>query len=364
MRRIAKTFGGVCALATLAGLSACEDKAAFGNFVTPVPIANFFTVTPLIGDNDALGAPVVDPHLVNPWGITFGPTGLLWVSNNGTGTATVYSATGEPQSLVVSIPSPTDATGGGKPTGVIFNPTTNFAIGATGPAAFLFAGEDGIISAWNSSSGTTAVVVANHSADGAVYKALTMASNGGQNFIYVTNFHSGMVDVFNTNFEPQPSFTDPAIPAGFAPFGIQNVAGKIFVTYAKQLLPEAEDDDPGVGNGFVVVFNPNGSVAQRFASNGSLNSPWAIAVAPAGFGPFAGAVLIGNFGDGKIGAYNAATGEFMDFLHDSAGSPIALQGLWGLQFGPTTSSTTLYFASGPGDEAHGLVGTITPTATP
>jgi uncharacterized protein (TIGR03118 family) len=362
MRRIARTFGGVCALAALAGLSACEDKAPFGNFVTPVAIANLFTVTPLIGDNDALGAPVVDPHLVNPWGIAFGPTGLLWVANNGTGTATVYSATGQPQPLVVNIPSPTDATGGGRPTGLIFNPTTDFAIGGSGPAAFIFAGEDGIISAWN--TGTTAIVVANHSADEAIYKALTMASNGGENFIYVTNFHSGMVDVFDTNFDLVQSFTDTSLPAGFAPFGIQNIAGKIFVTYAKQLAPDNEDDDPGVGNGFVVVFNPDGSVAQRFASNGSLNSPWGIAVAPAGFGPFAGAVLIGNFGDGKIGAYNAATGAFMDFLRDSGGAPITLAGLWGLQFGPTTSSTTLYFASGPGDEQHGLVGTITPNSNP
>jgi uncharacterized protein (TIGR03118 family) len=362
MRRIARTFAGVCALATLAGLSACEDKVPFGNFVTPVPIANFFTVTPLIGDNDALGAPVVDPNLVNPWGIAFGPTGLLWVANNGTGTATVYSATGEKQSLVVSIPSPTDATGGGRPTGVIFNPTTDFAIGTTGPAAFLFAGEDGVISAWNTSSGTTAQVVATHA--GSVYKALTMASNGGENFIYATDFHNNRVDMYDASFTLTQSFTDTSIPLGFAPFGIQNIAGKIFVTYAKQLLPDAEDDDPGVGNGFVVVFNPDGSVAQRFAANGSLNSPWAITVAPAGFGPFAGAVLIGNFGDGKIGAYNAATGAFMDFLNDANGSPITLEGLWGMQFGPTSQSTTLYFASGPGDEAHGLVGTITPVTVP
>jgi len=354
----------VCALATLAGLSACDDKVPFGNFVTPVPIANFFTVTPLIGDDNTLGAPVIDPHLVNPWGIAFGPTGLLWVANNGTGTATVYSATGEPQSLVVNIPSASDATGGGRPTGVIFNPTTDFTIDVTGtgPAAFIFAGEDGVISAWNTSSNTTAQIVATHSE--AVYKALTMASNGGENFIYVTDFHHGMVDVYDTHFTLVQSFTDTSLPAGFAPFGIQNIAGKIFVTYAKQLPPDAEDDDPGVGNGFVVVFNPDGSVAQHFASNGSLNSPWAIVVAPAGFGPFAGAVLIGNFGDGKIGAYNASTGAFMDFLRDSNGAPIALEGLWGLQFGPTSSSTTLYFASGPGDEAHGLVGTITPVPVP
>jgi uncharacterized protein (TIGR03118 family) len=361
MRRIARTFGGVCALATLAGLSACEDKTAFGNFVTPVTIANLFTVTPLIGDNNALGAPVVDAHLVNPWGIAFGPTGLLWVANNGTGTATVYSATGQPQSLVVDIPAAGAATGG-RPTGLIFNPTTDFAINGSGPAAFLFAGEDGIISAWNTSTGTAAVVVAAHVE--AVYKALTMASNGGKNFIYATDFHNGMVDVFDVDFKLVQSFTDPSIPAGFAPFGIQNIAGKIFVTYAKQLLPKAEDDEPGAGNGFVVVFNPDGTVAQRFASNGSLNSPWAITVAPAGFGPFAGAVLIGNFGDGKIGAYNAATGAFIDVLRDGGGAPIVLAGLWGLQFGPTSQSTTLYFASGPGDEAHGLVGTITPTSTP
>jgi uncharacterized protein (TIGR03118 family) len=353
MRRIARTLGGLCALATLAGLSACEDKASGPNFVAPPPIANAFTVTPLVGDNNALGAPVVDAHLVNPWGIAFGPTGLLWVANNGTGTSTVYSATGAPQSLVVDIPGAVNPTGG-RPTGLIFNPTTDFAIAGSGPAAFIFAGEDGIISAWNTASGTAAIRVASRAGNQAVYKALTMASNGGVNFLYATDFHNNGVDVF------VGSFTDPAIPAGFAPFGIQNVAGKIYVTYAKQLLPDAEDDDPGVGNGFVVVFNPDGTVAQRFASNGSLNSPWAIAVAPAGFGPFGGAILIGNFGDGKIGAYNASTGAFIDFLHDGGGAVITIDGLWGMQFGPTTQSTTLYFASGPGDEAHGLVGTITP----
>jgi uncharacterized protein (TIGR03118 family) len=351
----------MCALATLAGLSACQDKASFENFVSPVTIANAFLVTPLIGDNDALGAPVVDAHLINPWGIGFGPTGLLWVANNGTGTATVYSATGEPQSLVVDIPT-SGALTGGSPTGLIFNPTTDFPIGATGPAAFLFAGEDGVISAWNTSSGTQATVVIDRSGAGAVYKALTMASNGGVNDLYATDFHNGMVDVWDANFNFVTSFTDPTIPAGFAPFGIQNVAGKLFVTYAKQLPPANEDDDPGVGNGFVVVFNPDGTVAQRFASGGSLNSPWAVAVAPAGFGPFAGAILIGNFGDGKIGAYNASTGAFMDFLRDGSGAIITIDGLWGLQFGPTSTSTTLYFASGPGDETHGLVGTITPAS--
>lgn len=361
MRRIARTLGGLCALATLAGLSACADKAGFGNFIAPPTIANAFIVTPLIGDNAALGAPVVDTHLINPWGIAFGPTGLLWVANNGTGTATVYSATGEPQSLVVDIP-PAVAPPPGHPTGLIFNPTTDFTIGGTGPAAFIFAGEDGVIAAWNTSSGTSASIVANRGV-GSVYKALTMASNGGNNVIYATDFHNGMVDEFDAGFNYVTSFTDPTIPADFAPFGIQNVAGKIFVTYAKKQPPPNDDDDQaGVGNGFVVVFNPDGSVAQRFASNGSLNSPWAIVVAPAGFGPFAGAILVGNFGDGKIGAYNAATGAFIDFLRDANGAIIAIDGLWGLQFGPTSTSTTLYFASGPGDEAHGLVGTITPAA--
>jgi uncharacterized protein (TIGR03118 family) len=253
----------------------------------------------------------------------------------------------------------------GVPTGVIFNPTTDFLIGAN-PAAFIFAGEDGIISAWNTSQGTNALIVADHSAAKSVYKALTIASNGGKNFIYATDFHNGRVDVFDANFgfDPAKSFTDPSIPAGFAPFGIQNVAGKIFVTYAKQLPPQNKDDEPGVGNGFVVVFNPDGSVNRRFASNGSLNSPWAIVVAPAGFGPFAGAILIGNFGDGQIGAYNAATGAFIDFLRSPAGAIIAIDGLWGLQFGPTSTSTSLYFASGPGAEDHGLVGTITPAVTP
>jgi len=362
MRHTARTFGRLCALATLAGLSACEDKTSFGNFIAPTTIANAFIVTPLVGDNTALGAPVVDEDLINPWGIAFGPTGLLWVANNGTGKATIYSATGEKQALEVTIPPPPPPHS--LPTGVIFNPTTDFVIpGSNNPAAFIFASEDGIISAWN--TGNTAVIVSDQSGTGAVYKALTMASRNGANVLYATNFASGKVDVFDAHFNLLAgSFTDPTIPLDFAPFGIQNVAGKLFVTYAKKAPPPDDDDDEaGVGNGFVVVFNPDGSVAQRFASHGSLNSPWAVVVAPAGFGPFAGAILIGNFGDGKIGAYNAATGAFIDFLRTTGGAVIAIDGLWGLQFGPTSTSTSLYFASGPGNELHGLVGTITPAVT-
>jgi uncharacterized protein (TIGR03118 family) len=156
------------------------------------------------------------------------------------------------------------------------------------------------------------------------------------------------------------SFTDPNIPAGFAPFGITNIGGRLYVSYAKQLAPGNVDDEAGVGNGFVDIFNPDGTLSGRFVSNGNLNSPWGMAVAPAGFGRFAGAILVGNFGDGRIGAYDPNSGAFLGSLADINALPLVIDGLWGLTFGPNAGSTTLYFASGPNDEAHGLVGTITP----
>jgi uncharacterized protein (TIGR03118 family) len=166
------------------------------------------------------------------------------------------------------------------------------------------------------------------------------------------------VDVFDAGFNLVASFTDPSLPAGYAPFGIRNVGGKLFVTFAK--VGADGDDEPGVGNGFVDVFNGDGTLSMHFASNGRLNSPWGIAVAPSGFGPFAGAILIGNFGDGFIGAYNASTGAFIDMLHDANGAEIAIDGLWGLDFGPGAASTSLYFAAGLNDETHGTIGILTP----
>lgn len=346
----------IAAIGAATLLAACDDKPT-GNVVIPPSNAGF-VITSLVADIPQFGARTVDPSLVNPWGLTFAATGNLWVANNGTGTSTVYDALGNKQTLTIGIPSPTSPSGG-SPTGIVSNATTDFKIGTNGPAQLIFAGEDGVISAWNGSL-MSAQVVADRSAQGAVYKGIAMATNADANLLYATDFHNARIDMFDATFAFVRSFTDPNIPAGFAPFGITNIGGRLYVSYAKQLAPGNVDDEAGVGNGFVDIFNPDGTLSGRFVSNGNLNSPWGMAVAPAGFGRFAGAILVGNFGDGRIGAYDPNSGAFLGSLADINALPLVIDGLWGLTFGPNAGSTTLYFASGPNDEAHGLVGTITP----
>jgi uncharacterized protein (TIGR03118 family) len=340
------------ALALAAVLSGCEVDS-FTNLISPL---NAFKQTRLVADVVGTGARTVDPSLVNPWGIAFGPTGALWVSNNGTGTSTLYDAAGNKLPMVVAVPG----NGGtaGAPTGIVFNSTADFLIPGQGPALFIFAGEDGTIAAWNTST-VNARLVADRSSSNAVYTGVAIASNNGANFLYLTDFRNNRVDVFDRAFAFVQSFADSTIPAGYAPFGIANIAGQLFVTFAEQLGPDNKRDSLGVSNGFVDVFNADGSLSRRFASNGRLNAPWAVAVAPSGFGGFGGAILIGNFGDGLIGAYNATSGEFIDNLRDLNSTPIVIDGLRGLAFGPSAISRTLYFAAGPAGGSHGLVGTLT-----
>ncbi len=356
-------FGSFLTVAAVAvTFAACNENN--GNLINVVTPLNSFLVTPLVADQGT--AVTLDPNLINSWGIAFGPTGLLWVANNGTGTATVYNGNGTKVPTTVTIPGARGAPG--VPTGVVLNSTPDFAVvgigpsphASIGPATFIFAGEDGTISAWNPQApGGAAVIVVDRSAIGAVYKGIAIANNGVDPFVYATNFHGDSVDMFDRNFTFVQSFTDPGIPFGFAPFGIANINGQLFVTYAKQLAPENHDDDPGVGNGFVDVFNPNGTLVRRFASNGTLNSPWAVTLAPSNFSRFSGDVLVGNFGDGLIGAYDPITGDLVDQLRDPNGNSITIPGLWGLAFGPFPGSGVLYFASGPQQEMHGLVGTLT-----
>ena len=351
-------------MATVAvALAACSDNDHVVNIVTPL---NSFTLASLVADQGV--ATTIDPNLVNPWGIAFGPTGLLWVANNGTGTSTVYNGNGTKVPTTVTIPGANGAQG--VPTGVVLNSTGDFVIVGIGPvqlpqigaATFIFAGEDGTISAWNPSApSSSAVIVADRSGTGAVYKGIAMTQNGGANFLYVTNFHANAVDVYDKNFVLVNSFTDTSIPSGFAPFGIAAIGGKLYVSYAKQKAPDNHDDEAGVGNGFIDVFNPDGSLSKRLVANGVLNSPWGMVIAPTGFSRFAGDLIVGNFGDGLIGAYDASTGAFIDNLRGADGNPVHLDGLWGLAFGPFPGSTTTYFSSGPNEEAHGLVGTLTPT---
>jgi uncharacterized protein (TIGR03118 family) len=331
-------------------LVACTDTS------NPNLSSQEFTVSTLVADTAGFGAAAVDTNLKNPWGLAFGPTGTLWVSDNHSGKSTLYDTAGTIRTLVVPIPAPA-AAAGGAPSGIVFNPTTSFVIPASTKALFIFAGEDGVISAWNSST-PSAVRVADRSADTAVYKGLALASSGGANFLFATNFKQAKVDVFDSAFAYVKSFTDTTIPAGFAPFGIQAIGGQLYVTFAKQLGPDNEDDQPGSGNGYVDVFDPAGTLVRRFASQGSLDSPWGVALSPTPFGGFSHFILVGNFGDGRINAFHESSGAFGGTLLDLTGKPIAIEGLWGLAFSPIADSTTLFFSAGPGGEADGVIGTI------
>jgi len=319
-----------------------------------------------------------DPNLVNAWGLSHSPTGPWEVSDNGTGLATAYKGNGMGVPPVVTIPAAGGGPGGA-PTGNVFNPTSGFVIsqdGASGPSQFLFATEDGTISGWNPAVDPThALIAVDRSAVqqgkflGAVYKGLALAQSGSASFLFATDFRFGVVEQFDAQFHLVRSFTDPVLAADcplrgqcFAPFGIQNIGGDLFVSFALQNKAH-HDDVAGPGNGFIDVFNTGGTLIGRFASGGTLNSPWGLALAPAGFGAFSNDLLVGNFGDGRINAFDPATGAFLGQLQNPAGHPIDINGLWGLAFGNgglAGDATTLFFAAGLNDEADGLFGSIQP----
>jgi len=307
-----------------------------------------------------------DPNLVNPWGMAFSATSPIWVSDNRTGLATIYNGTGLPLSLVVTIPGVGDAQG--TPTGQVFNGTSAF-----NSDPFVFASEDGLVSGWRGALGTTAEVLADNSGAGSVFKGLALATIGSNSYLYAADFHNNQIVVTPSAGAPAltGNFTDPTLPAGYAPFDIKNIGGQLYVTYALQDAAK-HDEVPGAGNGFVDVFDTSGTFVKRLISGGALNSPWGMAIAPAGFGPFGGKLLVGNFGDGKINVYDPTTGTFLDTLDDQNGNPIAILGLWGLEFGngaQGTSTDALYFTAGipePGGavEDHGLFGNIQQTPEP
>jgi uncharacterized protein (TIGR03118 family) len=306
-----------------------------------------------------------DTNLVNPWGIAASASSPFWVGDNHAGVSTLYDGNGVASSLVVTIPPPSGGTPPAAPTGVVFNNSTNFQVSPGAVSRFIFATEDGTIVGWN--SGSSGVVKVDNSASGAIYKGLGTGSTGGSNYLYAANFFAGTIDVFDQNFGTATlpgTFLDPALPAGFAPFNVQNIGGQLYVTYAKQDA-DKHDDVPGAGNGFVNIFDTSGNLVRRLVSNGALNSPWGLALAPTNFGPFSGALLVGNFGNGKINAFDPATGTQLGTLQDPAGNPIQIQGLWGLIFGNGGSggdTRTLYFAAGIAGtnsiEDHGLFGSI------
>ena len=338
-----------------------------------------FRQTNLVSDTPGL-APLTDPNLKNPWGLSSSPTSPIWVSDNNAGVTTVYNGAGQPifpaGEPFVMIPAP-DGGPGGTPTGTVFNGTSDFAVsqgGKSGASLFLFATEDGTIAGWNPGvNKASAVLAVNNSTAtdgagdvGAVYKGLTNGSvidaSGTKNYLYATNFRFGTVDVFDGSFNQlnwAGAFTDPNLPAGFAPFGIQNIGGLIYVTYAMQDA-DKHDDVKGPGNGFVDVYSTKGTLLRRLASRGALNSPWGLAAAPASFGNFHGDILVGDFGDGRINAF-APDGTFRGQLKSENHAPIQIDGLWGLRFGNGGNGgdvNSLFFAAGINDEADGLFGKI------
>jgi uncharacterized protein (TIGR03118 family) len=334
-----------------------------------------FLQTNLVSDVPGLAA-FTDPNLINPWGIALDSAGNVRISVNQSGASTFYQPGSQPSPqgglLAVQVPAAgASSAASGAPTGAVLNSTSGFdisAYGRTAPSQFLFASADGTISGWNPAVDPSDTIVAVDNSSwtpltGAVYTGLTLGENASGAFLYVANFRSGTVDVFDRNFQPTAlsgSFTDPSMPAGFAPFDIQNIGGKLFVTYAKQDANKY-GEIAGQGNGYIDVFDTEGHLLERLASQGPLNSPWGLALAPAQFGAFSNDLLVGNLGDGRVNAYDPHSGAFLGPLRDENGNAIAIAGLWGLKFGNGTAAApanTLYFTAGGTNEDHGLFGTL------
>ena len=329
----------------------------------PPSLSKVYAVTNLVSDTTAIAAAHHDPNLVNGWGVAFNPNAYAWVANNGTSTSTLYDGNGVPQSLVVSVPATKDA----NPTGIVFNGTQDFKVGsgtAAAPALFLFVGEAGTLSGWSPTVNDTAsVTVYDGSASGKVYKALAIGNFSNANYLYAADFADNKVDVFDGSFTLATlpgGFVDPTLPAGYGPFGIQAIGNLIYVAYARHQATGI-DEQAGAGLGVVAVFDMGGRFLKELTSGGALNAPWGMAMAPAGFGAFGNSLLVGNFGDGKINAYDPGTGAMLGTLSDASGAPLVIDGLWGLVVPPEAGgfhATQLVFSAGPAGESHGRFGTL------
>ncbi len=335
--------------------------ALFAMPASAAAVPGTYTVTALVSNNGVPGT-TVDARLQNAWGLVAGPGTPWWVSDNGADFSTLYNATGVKRNLNVSVD--------GAPTGIVFNGvSTAFGVGpGNAGALFIFATAGGTIAGWHPSLGTASQVKVDSSRAGAIYKGLAIATTATGPQLYATDFHNARIDVFNATWaivQPTGGFVDSKIPAGYAPFGIQTIGTRIFVTYGKQ-GPGAKVEIDGQGLGFVDAFDSGGNLLVRVAQHGLLNAPWGLALAPASFGPFGGDLLVGNFGDGHVNAYQElpdGTFELIGALRTADGRKLAIDGLWSLQFGHGTVNNgpidTLFFTAGPNDEADGLFGTIT-----
>lgn len=365
------TVFSICAAMTLSLAALAKDPPNPG-----------YATNALISDVAGL-AKRTDPRVVNSWGVAFTPS-LFFVAENGVGLITTHNLNGAIIRAPIQVPLPPgSANANAAPTGIALNPGSGFLISSTNgqqraPSVLLFATEDGTIGGWNSAiSATNAIIAVDNSQGGtsAVYKSLAVATTTNGTFLFAANFRSGMLEKYDTNFALVQSFTDSSLTSSnFTPFGIKVIQQKLFVTFA--LANDVRHDDvAGAGNGFVDIFNPDtGTLVRSFAAQGPLNSPWGLAFAPTHFGRFSGNLLVGNFGDGRINAFNIITGEFLGTLATSAGDDLIISGLWSLDFGREPAAghfdfeaMSLTFTAGINGEADGLIGNIraiTPSQTP
>lgn len=377
------TYTLSCTAPTGNGYSGGGGGQTSMNATLTVNPASAFAFTNLASDTSSNGALNVDANLKNPWGVVFGPNTPAWVANNHTETSTLYNGTGKPQALVVSTPPAGSVTF--DPTGIVFNGSaTDFVVtagGKSGSAKFIFTGEGGMVGGWSPTvDGTHSVTMypaAGGDSGGAIYKGLAIAKNGAGLFLYATDFHNNKIDVFDTHFAKVAlaagAFTDPKLPAGYAPYGIQTInngtngSPQIYVTYAKQDA-NAQDNTNGAGLGMVDIYGVDGTLVKELVMpGGALNGPWGLALAPSDFGTLSNMLLVGNFGDGVINGYDPVTGTFKGAVTDSSGHPIATPGLWGIAFGNDASNqphNTLFMAAGTNDEANGVYGRIDLGASP
>ena len=346
MQRISRTtfkLAAVLPIVMASLLSACGG----GSTATNAP-PSVFADTKLVGDV-AGAAPNTDSNLVNAWGIAFNPTGYVWVANTATATSTLYDGNGVPQSLVVKTPP--------APIGIVFNGSSDF-----NSSPFIFSTALGAIAAWSPATDpANATTVFDGSASGTSYLGLAIAAYNGANYLYAADFANDKIDIFDTRFAKATlpgCFTDPQLPAGYGPYNIQTIGNRIYVAYAKHAGRFTEH---AVGSGLVDVFDTAGNLIRQLVVGGTLNAPWGITLAPANFGTLSGKLLVGNFGDGLIQAYDPETGAAAGLLRKADGSNIVIDGLWGLAFGNGVNNqptNTLFYTAGPNGTTHGLYGRI------
>jgi uncharacterized protein (TIGR03118 family) len=341
----------------------------------PPPASAGYSFKSLVADHAGTSATTTDPNLVNPWGIVFGGTNPVWTANNGTQTSTLYDGDGNMNALVVKLPS-SQTNGNFNPTGIVFNGNSNefmvSAGGNSGAASFIYSGEAGMIAGWSGSVNSNNAILAYTDTGGASYKGLALANNGTADFLYATDFHNNKIDVFDVTFVKQPAtafpFTDPQLPAGYAPFGIQAIKNgsggtwQLYVTYAQQAGSGSSANNIGAGLGLIDIYDAAGKFVKRLVSTGAqLNAPWGLALAPNDFGSLSNMLLVGNFGDGKINAFDPSSGAFVAVVADGTGAAFSVPGLWGIAFGNDGANqphNTLFYAAGTNDEKNGDYGRI------